>query len=345
MRAVILREFGGPEVLTMVDTDIPRPNPDQVLVRVSACGICGHDLLARRGELSTSLPMVLGHEISGVVREVGDQVTTIRVGQRVALVQRIPCGKCLDCHTGATNQCRLGPGFYGEDLNGGYEEYVVASEHNVVLLPEGISHELGAILSCAVGTGLRALRQASLNPGDVVVVTGAGGGVGLNTVKLAAAMGLNVLAVSGSNHKRASLFQAGATEVVSPGPGKAIRDAARSMSGSRGAAAVIEIAGTPTFAASLSALAPRGRLVLVGNTRPEALQINPGAIIVRELKILGSAHATREDLKDVISMVSEGHISPTVSEVRPLDQVGDLHRAMEERTVTGRVVIRMDGLQ
>lgn len=342
MRAVILREYGGPEVLAMGDTAKPRPEADQVLVRVSACGVCGHDLLARRGELSTPLPIVLGHEISGVVSEVGDQVTSLRVGQRVALVQRIPCGKCPDCLSGATNQCRRGPGFYGEDLNGGYGEYVVASEHNAVPLPEGISQELGAILSCAVGTGLRALRQASLNPGDVVLVTGAGGGVGLNTVKLAVALGLRVLAVSGSTHKHASLRQAGATEVVSSGSVKEIRDAARSMSGSRGAAAAIEITGTPTFAASLSALAPGGRLVLVGNTRPSTLQINPGAIIVRELKILGSAHASRRDLEEVISMVFEGRISPTVSEIRPLDQASELHQAMEERTVTGRAVLRMD---
>lgn len=341
MRAVVLRQFGGPEVLRIGETTVPSPAEDQVLVRVSACGVCGHDLLARAGALRTPLPVVLGHEISGVVTQVGERVSELREGQRVALVQRIPCGTCSLCRRGATNLCRSGAGFYGEDLNGGYAEYVVASERNAVPLPATISDEVGATLSCAVGTGLRALRQADLNPGDLVIVTGAGGGVGLNTVKLAAAFDLRVLAVSGSPQKKEALLAAGAAEVVSPGSPGELRRVAKALSDSRGAEAVIEIAGPPTFSASLGALAPRGRLVLVGNTDPRPVQMNPGAVIVRELKIVGSAHATRSDLEEVIALVGSGKVSPTVGEVRPLEEATELHRSMVAREVTGRAVLRI----
>ena len=339
----MLRRFGDPDVLQMGEAAPPSPAPDQVLVRVSACGVCGHDILARAGELQTPLPMVLGHEISGVVTEVGQEVSGLKRGQRVALVQRIPCGSCRECRRGSTNLCRKGPGFYGEQISGGYGEYVLASERNAVPLPDPIGDELGATLSCAVGTGLRALRQASLSPGDVVLVTGAGGGVGLNTVRLAAAFGLRVLAVSSSEHKREALLAAGAAEVVPPASPREMRDAAKAMSGSDGVEAVIEIAGPPTFAASLAALAPGGRLVLVGNTRPSLVEMNPGVVIVRELKVLGSAHATRDQLEEVISLVAEGKISPTVGDIRPLEEAADLHRAMEAHQVTGRAVLRVDG--
>lgn len=341
MKAVNLTQFGGPEVLQIGDVCAPIPAPDQVLVRVLACGVCGHDLLARRGMLQTALPMVLGHEICGVVERLGSQVSLLREGQRVALVQRIPCGACRECRRGNTNLCRSGPGFYGEQLSGGYAQYVVASELNAVVLPESITDEQGAILSCAIGTGLRALRQAALTPGDTVVVTGAGGGVGLHTVRLATALGMKVLAVSSSEQKRAALRAAGAAQVLVPGSATDIRTVAKEMSGSAGADAAIEIAGPPTFEGSLAALAPGGRLVLVGNTVPGIIEMNPGAVIVRELKVLGSAHATRSDLEEVVSLVAQGTITPTVAEVRQLERASDLHRAMEAREVVGRAVLRV----
>lgn len=337
----MLECYGGPDVLRIGEVAVPIPTPDQVLVRVRACGVCGHDLLARVGALATPLPMVLGHEIAGVVSEVGDAVTGIRKGQRVALVQRVPCGQCIDCLRGSTNLCRRGPGFYGEQLSGGYAEYVVASAQNAVALPDTISDELGAILSCALGTGLRALRQAALSPGDLVVVTGAGGGVGMNAVRLASVLGLRVLAVSSSDRKRSALVDAGAEEVVKPTSHDAIQRSAKALSAGRGAEAVIEIAGTPTFSASMAALAPGGRLVLVGNTAPGPIEMNPGAVIVRELKVLGSAHATRADLEEVIALVADGRIEPAVGDVEPLESVSEVHRKMDAKDMLGRAVLQV----
>lgn len=343
MRAMVLERYGSPDVFSPGARPVPVPAPDQVVVEVRACGVCGHDLLARSGALGTPLPAVLGHEIAGVVVEAGRQVDGLSVGQRVALVQRIPCGDCVDCRRGSTNLCRKGPGFYGDDLDGGYAEYVVASPRNAVVLPDTVSDEHGAVLSCGVGTGLRALRRAVLDPDDLVVVTGAGGGVGLHAVALAAVLGYRALAVTSSEHKRDALHDAGAVEVVvSPSPAE-LRAVAKDLSGGRGAEAVIEVAGPPTFAASIGALAPAGRLVLVGNTRPQPVEVNPGAVIVRELKIVGSAHATRCDLREVVSLVAGGKVVPVVSAVAPLEEVAALHRALEDRQVVGRAVLRVGG--
>lgn len=342
MRAVVLDRFGPPDVLHVDERPEPALQADQVVVRVHACGVCGHDLLARAGALGTPLPIVLGHEIAGVVTEVGTEVHDLSEGQRVALVQRIPCGSCTYCRRGSTNLCRSGLGFYGEQLDGGYAEYVVASPRNAVVLPDGVGFEQGAILSCGIGTGLRALRQAALNEGDLVVVTGAGGGVGFHTVALGSVFGYRVLAVTSSEHKRKALLEAGAAQAMASPSAPELRQMAKDMSDGRGADAAIEVTGSPTFAMALAALAPGGRLILVGNTRPQPVNINPGALIVRELKIMGSAHANQAELEEVVSLVAAGKIDPKVSDVRPLDEAADLHRSMEAREVIGRAVLRVD---
>jgi len=169
MPVVELAAHGGPEVLVPATRPVPVPAADQLLVRVGACGVCGHDALARRGLLAAPVGSVLGHEIAGRVEAAGADVTGW-VGRRVALVQRIPCGVCAECAAGTTARCRQGPGFYGEDLPGGYAGFVLASPLNAVPLPDEVDDVTGALLSCAVGTGLKALHTAGVRAGDVVVV-------------------------------------------------------------------------------------------------------------------------------------------------------------------------------
>lgn len=346
MRAVELTGLGEASVLVETTRPTPRPGPGQFLVKVAAAGVCGHDVLARRGMLAAAPGDVLGHEISGTVVAIGgsggrsgDDLTGPWLGQRVALVQRIPCGICADCAAGATSQCRRGPGFYGDDLPGGYAEYVVSSPLNTVALPESIDDISAAILSCAVGTGLRALRTADLWPDDVVVVTGAGGGVGVHTVQLAAYLGYRVIAVTGTQSKVDQLTRWGAHRVLVSPDLRAVRDAADALGRPRGADAVIEITGGPLFGLSLRALAPRGRLVLVGNVDPAPINLDPGLTIVKELQVRGSAHATRTDLEEVVSMVADGHVVPVVARTWPLAQVSKAHAALDAGQITGRAVV------
>ncbi|MBW0102403.1 zinc-binding dehydrogenase [Pseudonocardia sp. KRD-291] len=338
MRVVELAGTGDASVLVPATRPTPRPGPGELVVRVGACGVCGHDALARRGELAAGPGTVLGHEIAGRVVALGPEVPGDWLDRRVALVQRIPCGRCDECAAGATTHCRSGPGFYGEDLDGGYAEYVRASPRNAVPLPDGIDDATGAILSCAVGTGLRALRSAEVWPGQVVVVTGAGGGVGLHTVALARHLGARVVGLVGSAAKVAAVRSAGAEAVVTS-DADGLRDAVRTLGGRRGAHVVVETTGAPTFATALRALAPRGRLVLVGNTEPGALPLDPGRTIVKELRVSGSAHADRDDLTEVVELVADGAITPVPAHRRPLAEVADAHAALDARTVTGRAVV------
>lgn len=340
MKAAVVRRFGGPEVLEVEDVADPFPADHEMLVAVAACGVCGHDLLARRGLLGTRLPAILGHEISGTVEAVGPGVSGFAVGDRVALVQRDPCGQCDTCLRGAENLCKSGCGFYGEDRPGGYAEYVLATPSNAVHLPPQIDLAAGAVLSCALGTGWHALRRVRATPGEVVLVTGAGGGVGLHALQLCRHLGAHAIAVTSSPGKREALLQQGAEHVVVLAQGSpSLRDQVRQLTGGALADVVLEVAGPPTFRQSLSALAPQGRLALIGNVDPQDVPLTPGLMILKELSVVGSAHGTRDDLAEVVELVAAGHVKPVVAEEIPLSEVARSH-APPTRDTIGRRLIR-----
>ncbi len=343
MRAVVLPGFGGPGVFSCEEVERPRPAADQMLVKVAACGVCGHDLLNRAGHFPhTKLPAVMGHEIAGTVVETGALVTRFKAGDRIAVIQRLPCGLCSLCRAGRENLCVSGPGFYGEQISGGYGDYVIASERNATLVPASIPLKVAAVLSCAIGTGFHALRRAALQLNDTVVITGASGGVGIHTVKLARLLGLRTIAISSSEAKVERLRKAGATDVIVSSDMN-FHQKVRAMTGGEGADAVIEIAGKPTFNSSVRSLRAGGRMVIVGNVDPGSVPLNPAMSILKELDFIGSAHATLADLKKVIDLVSRGEIEPEIAAFLPMEQATEAHAMMEDRSTSGRVVLTHEG--
>jgi acryloyl-coenzyme A reductase len=342
MRAMMLTRFGGPEVFSCQEISRPTPAANQMLIKVRACGVCGHDLLNRAGHFpKTQLPAVLGHEIAGTVVEIGSDIKRFKVGNRVAVMQRIPCGQCSLCRLNRANICTSGAGFYGEQLSGGYGEFVLASERNAVVVPSSIPLRIACTLSCALGTGLHALRRASLAIGQSVVITGASGGVGIHAVGLAQLLGLHPIAISSSEAKADRLYAAGAKDVVISADMSFHRQV-RDITGGEGADGVIEITGKPSFLSSARCLKAGGRMVLVGNVDPGDVPFNPALAVLREIDFLGSSHATLSDLRDVIELVADNKIAPVINEFLPLRQVAMAHELMERRKSVGRVVLTHD---
>lgn len=339
MDAILFSEFGGPEVLRAAKVEAPSFRADQMLVRVAACGVCGHDILNRAGHFpGTRLPAVIGHEIAGTVEAVGTLIRGFKPGDRVALLQRQSCGRCRSCKEGRENLCRIGDGFYGEGIAGGYGELVVASDRNSVRLPEEITFEVGAVLGCAIGTGFHALLRANVRPGDCVVITGASGGVGIHTLQTARMMGLNAIAIASSDAKRTALRAAGVDEVI-VAPDNRFHEQVREASGGEGAAAVVEITGAPTFDSSIRCLRPGGRLVLVGNVSPGKVALNPAVSILKEIEVIGSAHAVFGDLTQVIDLVRRKRLSPIIAHTMLWTETAAAHRFVESRSSIGRVVL------
>ncbi len=193
MKAVRLVEAHYP--LQMQEIPIPTIGERDVLVRVRAAGICHSDAHYRAVTVSeTPLPRTLGHEVAGVVEEVGSSVTTVKVGNRVCVHYVLSCGECYYCNTGNEQFCTQGS-MIGRFVDGGYAEYVVVPERNAVHLPAEIPFEHGAILMCSSATAFHALRKSRLKGGETVAIFGVGG-LGVSAIQLAYAFGaLDVYAV------------------------------------------------------------------------------------------------------------------------------------------------------
>jgi D-arabinose 1-dehydrogenase-like Zn-dependent alcohol dehydrogenase len=344
MRAIVLREFGGAEKLQAEEMEAPaaeRLRDREVLIRVRTVGVCYHDIINRSGNLPrTRLPSVMGHEIAGEVTAAGAGVRWFRPGDRVATIQRVPCGRCDLCRRDRISLCKEGV-FFGEEIPGGYAEYVVAEEQGLSRIPEGIAMEEAAICACTIGTALHVVRtRGRVAQEESVLITGASGGVGLHAIQVCRMLGARVVAVTSSPRKEAPLLEAGADEVV-VAPDLQFAREVRRRTGGRGVDVALEITGALTFDQALRSLAPAGRLIMVGNLETRPVSVMPGLLILKELEIRGSFATSVPELQEAFNLVLEKKIRPIVSEVLPLARVADAHRMLYDRAVVGRIVLQV----
>lgn len=341
MKAVLLERFGGPEVLTVTDVDTPRPGPGEVLVRVRACGVCYHDVLSRAGLMSRGMkrPVILGHEIAGEVVETAPGVTWLGAGDRVASTQRRRvCGRCRYCRTGHETLCPERE-FLGHDVDGGYAEYAVIGADNLARVPAGLPFPEAAILACAIGTGLNALRDvAEVRPGEAVLVTGAGGGLGVHALQLARLSGARVLAVTTTPEKAERLRGLGADATVLARDG-AFAEQVREATDGRGVDVVIDNVGGKVFDEVRRSLAPLGRLVMVGEVSSDMVKVNLAQLFLRGLALKSAVSTSQRQLGDVVALVGRGQVRPIVWQTFPLEEAAQAQRALEERRPFGRAVL------
>src|SRR5712692_6722742 len=344
MRAIVLKEFGGPENLRLEEVEAPSPGalrPHEILVRVRAVGVCYHDIINRSGNLPrTKLPSILGHEIAGEVAAIGPGVQDFRPGDRVATVQRVHCGRCDLCRRGRTTLCKEGV-FFGEEIPGGYADFVVAEEQGFAKVPDGIPLEDASICGCTIGTAIHVVRtRGGVQLDETVLITGASGGVGLDAIQVCRLTGARVLAVTSSPQKEARLREAGADEVI-VSPDLKFAPQVRRATGGRGVDVVLEITGALTFDQAMRSLAPAGRLIVVGNLETRPVSFMPGLVILKELEIRGSFATTTAELSETFRLVTEKKIRPIVSKVMPLADAAKAHQILYERGATGRIVLQI----
>ncbi len=338
MRAMVIAEHGGP--LELRELPIPRPGPGEVLVRVRACAVDRFDVAIRAGtrERAAALPHVLGHEIAGEVAGTGPGVDR-PTGERVAATLYLVCGRCRWCLRGRETICEAFGGHIGVNVPGGYAEYVVLPDRNLVTLPDAISFPEGSILANAIGTPFHALTaRMGLQPGERLVVTGAGGGVGLHAVQLGVAMGASVVGVDLGEEKLAAIREMGADAAVDPADVE-LTDAIRAWSGGRGADAALELVGPATMPKVLAGLAKGGRMVIVGSHTGSGWEIDPGDVYRNEWEIKGSRNVSADELATVVDLVASGRIRPVIAGTHPLEEAEALQQRVRAGTVIGREVL------
>jgi D-arabinose 1-dehydrogenase-like Zn-dependent alcohol dehydrogenase len=339
VRAVVLRRLGGPEELEWTEAPDPEVGAGEVLVRVRAEGVCGRDLIDRRGGFrGLKLPVILGHEFAGEVVQVAPGVTDLSPGDRVANLLRLGCGVCRACQRGETPICERAWQSFGQTRNGGYAELAVAPASALVKIPAQVSDIEAASAACTFGVALRALRTfGGVTLGDRVLVTGASGGVGMAAIQIAKALGAEVLAATTSESKHEALAKAGADEIVVDAAGT-LHERVRAVA-PLGVDVALELTGSPTFTSSLRSLRNGGKLVLVGNILADSIRFNPGAVILYGYQILGSAGCTRADLEDAFSLIAAKKLDVVIHQVLPLEKAAYAHRILAERGAIGRVIL------
>ena len=344
MRAIVQRATGGVDVLAMEDVVKPRPRARDVIVRIKACGVCFHDVVVRNGTMKAgvAMPLIPGHEIAGVVDEVGPQVTRAKPGDRVATTQRYHvCGVCRFCRGGLEPLCPERRFLGDHGMVGGYAEFVALEEDQVVGIPDGVSDEQAAIAACSIGTALNGVRDVGrVTIGDRVLVTGAGGGVGVHAIQLARLAGAYVIAQTTSPDKAAMLESLGAHVALVTTRGEDFSQRVKALTGGDGVDVLIDNVGTVLFDAMRRSLGVNGRWILIGQLTGDFVPFNPAQLFLRNQSMLSVHSTTRKQLEDVLALIARGEVKPVVSDIRPLSEIREVHQRVERGGVPGRLVVR-----
>lgn len=339
MKAVVLNEYGGPEVLRFTEIPEPQLGAHDVLVRVRACALNHLDLWLRRGLPTQPLtfPHVLGSDIAGEVAKIGLSVANVRVGDKVLLAPGLSCGQCPECIAGRDNFCKDYT-LFGSGVMGGYAEYVRSPAVNVIPIPGTLTFEQAAAVPLVFLTAWHMLlTRAQLRPAEEVLVIGASSGVGSAAIQIAKAVGARVIAASSSDAKFARARELGADKVVSS-RGEFARDVKR-ITGGRGVDVVFEHVGQATWAQSIFSLARGGRLVTCGATTGQDGSINIGYLFARQLSILGSFMGAKSELFAVLELFKRGLLKPVIDCVLPLEKAVEAHRRLENHEQFGKLVL------
>lgn len=306
MKAMI---FEGPNTpLRLGEWATPEPKEGEIVVKVTACGVCHTDLHYIDHGVPTfkKPPLILGHEAAGVVAKVGAGVTDRREGDRVLLPAVLTCGHCENCRTGRENIC-MNMRMFGNDIDGAYAEYVAAPAKDSFIMPESIPLVEGSIIADAISTPFHAVKnRGCVRGGDRVVVFGCGG-IGLNVVQVAAAFGGQVIAVDVRAEKLEVARSLGALATINAGEVERVDKEVRRLTGG-GADIGFEAIGNPsTIQSAFSCIRNGGRLVVIGYT-DQNVTLNAGRIMYREMEIVGSLGCRPVDYPRLIDMVAAGRI-------------------------------------
>lgn len=263
---------------------VPTPGPHQVLIEVATVGICGSDVHyfdhGRIGDFVVNAPLVLGHEASGTIRALGSEVTDRDIGQRVAMEPQETCGRCVQCQAGRYNLCPDVQFFATPPVHGAFAQYVVLESQRAHPVPDSLSDEAAALIE-PLSVGIWANQKAGVQPGDRVLVTGAGP-VGLLCADVARARGAATVVVSDTNDLRLqTAMDRGATSVVNAMAGPLVEQAGEFD-------VILECSGAaPAVKGAFDAAAPFARIVMVGMGAP-TLELPVVLIQVRELQLTGT---------------------------------------------------------
>jgi alcohol dehydrogenase, propanol-preferring len=339
MQAAVARKLRAP--LAIETVPIPAPGPGEVLIKVTACGVCHSDLHAVDGDWTPPpvLPLIPGHEVTGHVARLGAGVTTLAVGARVGVPWLFSaCGHCAFCLAGMETICKQAEAT-GYSKPGGYADYLVAPADFCGRLGDGIDMYAMAPILCAGVTTYRGLKRTGAKPGQWMAVVGIGG-LGHIAVQYARAMGLRVAAVDIDDGKLALAKSLGAEVLINGRNGDPAAAVQNAIGGAHGA--VVTAVAQQAFEQAIGMLRPAGTVSFIGlpGGDKDSIRMSISALVNGELSVRGSNVGTRQDLSEAIDFAARGLVASTV-ERQPLTAINEVFERMRKGQIVGRVVLAM----
>ena len=328
MKAAVIRKFGGPEVLEVLDVPQPEPQRGEVLVRVHASGLNRADLLQRQGKYPppAGAPQEIpGMEFAGEVAKCGDAATAWKPGQRV----------------------------FGVVAAGAHAEYLVTHERALAEAPRELAWaQAGGIPEAFITAHDAMWKQAELRLGESVLVHAVGSGVGLAAVQLARTMNANVYGTSRTQSKLDEAAKYGMNGgLLLKNDLAALSDFAKKVTGGKGFDVVLDLAGGPYVGASVAAMAAKGRILLIGTVAGAETQLNLGQMLFKRVRMVGTVlrarpleekiQVTQAFAKEVVPLFASGVLKVVIDAEFPLDNIQDAHRRLESNETFGKVVLTM----
>jgi len=322
MKAALFYKVGEP--LRIERVPIPKIGPDEALIKVKACGICRTDLhFIDEGLLKPGkIPQILGHETSGEVVEVGENVEDVKVGDRILIYFYFSCGECYYCQRGMENLC-ISPKFrrFGFTIDGGFAEYAKAPARNLIKLPDEIPYEAAILIDAGASTYHAVKTVAQVKVGETVLIMGLGG-LGLCALQFAKICGARVIGVDIIPEKLDLAKKLGADATINAKEQDVVQEVMK-LTDNEGVDVVIELVGrSQTMNMSFNSLRRCGRLVFVGYSKDNFV-VSPVQLVYNQLKVLGSRASSKWEAIEVIKLVQAGRFNfkPLISHIVSLDDI------------------------
>ena len=340
MKALILK--GPNEPFIFEDVPDPIPQNGEAVAKVLACGSGLTIQHVKSGRTKVNFPIIIGHEITAEIVDLRGDCGELKVGMPVTAYFYLTCGHCKWCKINRETLCNNFKGYIGRQINGGYAEYISLPAKNFIPIPLSINYKENpietGIISDAIATPLKVIKKARIGITDKVGVIGAGGGLGIHMLRMLNLYNVRTIAIETKQIKEKSCRDSGASEFINPNSNSK-KEVIEDFTNNSGLDVVIDfVSSKSSLETGTELLGSGGRLVTLGGSG-EFFNIDSGNMLLKEIEIIGSRYCSKQEVIDSLNLVSNGLITPLVTEKVSPYQANDLHERIEKGNVIGRAGI------